>query len=148
MVTKVILRAIVLASCLLPFFVGSIHAADYPLPFSQMKEVVVAQGEKADDGTFVLQKRVTGVEYWMIYFPSDGSVAFGKATNSGSYSWGILYNLEGKSLFLETFLGQIVNLYYVESEGAIELGRQFVMDLQGPDDRPPAEPTKANWIII
>jgi len=31
-----------------------------PLPFDQMKEVVMAEGEKGDDGKLVLKKQVTG----------------------------------------------------------------------------------------
>lgn len=148
MVTKVILRVVIFVSILLPFFAESIHAADYLTPFNQMKEVVLAQGEKSDDGTFVLQRQLNGIEYWMIYFPSDGSIAFGKATSSGSYSWGILYDLEGKFLLLETFMGQLVNLTFVEAEGAIEVASQFVGELEALIGGPSGGPTRANLINV
>ena len=147
MAARVILRTVICISCLLLFITESIHAADYPLPFDQMKEVVMAEGEKGDDGKLVLKKQVTGIEYWMIYFPDDGSIAFGKATSPRTYSWGILYDLEGKFLFLETFLGQVVNLHYVEAEGAIEVGNQFIKDLEGWAEDSTEKPTEASWVI-
>ncbi len=146
MTMKMTLRVLVFAACLLPFIAQSTHAAEYPLPLDRMKEVVLSEGQKSEDGTIVLQKRVTETEYWMIYFPDDGSIGFGKASSSGTYSWGILYDPEGKYLFLETFLGKVVNLYYVQAEGAIEVGNQFIKDLEGWAEDSPEKTINTNWI--
>ncbi len=146
--TKAIFTILISVSFLLPFFAGSIHAADYPIPFEKMKEVVLAQGEKDNDGTIVLRKQANEIEYYMIYFPNDGSIGFGKATSSGSYSWGILYDTGGKFVFLETFLGQLVNLYLVEAAGAIEVANQFVTELDALAGNGPGSLIKTNLIKI
>jgi len=54
--------------------------------------------------------------------------------------------LEGKFLFLETFLGQVVNLHYVEAEAAIEVGNQFIKDLEGWAEDSTEKPTEASWV--
>jgi len=145
---KMILKIILFASLLFTNSSAVTYGQDFPIPFDRIKAVAIAQGQKNDDGTFMWEKTVENVEYWMVYSPSDESIGCGQRSDSGSYGWGIAYGLKGDFQFVEARMGQIVNFLVIEQENAIEIANQFLKELEGLFGNPVEIQTDGRWVKI
>jgi hypothetical protein len=145
---KMILRIFLFISLLLTGSSAAIHGQDFPIPFDRIKAVAIAQGQEDNQGTFMWEKQVENVEYWMVYSQSDQSVGCGKRTNSGSYGWGIAYGLKGDFQFVEARMGQVVNFLLLEQENAIDIANQFLKELEGLLENPTEVQAQEKWVKI
>lgn len=127
---KVILKIVLFASLLLCTSSAVTYGQDLPAPFDRIKEFAITQGQKNGDGTFLWEKTVENVEYWMVYSTIDESIGCGQRTDSNSYGWGIAYGLKGDFQFVEARMGQIVNFLLLEEENAIEIVNQFFKQVE------------------
>ncbi len=123
------LKILVLSLLLIGSLFQVTYAENYPIPFDRIKEVTLKQGDRDENGNFIWEIQIEDVEYWTIYFPDDGSVAFGQSSPMGLYSWGVLYTKEG-FLLTETVMGQIINLATIDRNLAMEMANEF---LKGPE---------------
>ena len=123
------LKILVLSLLMIASLVQVTYAENYPIPFDRIKEVAVQEGDKDENGNFTWETQIEDLEYWMIYFPDDGSVAFGQSAPMGLYSWGVLYGNEG-FLLIETLLGQIISMSMIDGKLATEMANEF---LKGPE---------------
>ncbi len=145
---KMILKIFLFLSLLLTGSSAAIHGQDFPIPFDRIKTVAIEQGQKDNEGTFMWEKQVENVEYWMVYSPSDQSVGCGKRTNTGSYGWGIAYGVKGDFQFVEARMGQVVNFLLLEQENAIDIANQFLKELEGLVENPIEIQTQDKWVKI
>jgi len=145
---RIISNIFVFAPFFLFILVEVTHGQNYPVPLDRIKEVVVTQGKKDNGGSFLWKKEIEDVAYWMVYCPSDGSVAFGKGMGSGFYSWGIAYGLKGEFQFLEAIRGLVITFLVIEAENAIEIADQFFKELETLIGNPLDCPTEGKWIEV
>lgn len=123
------LKVIAFSALFLAFLSQAAPAQEYPAPFDLIKEVAVKQGEKDQSGNFIWARQIEEMQYWMVFAPVDGSVAFGQSTPMGLYSWGVAYGSKGEFQFIETFIGQIANFVLIEGDLAIEIASEFLKEL-------------------
>jgi hypothetical protein len=145
---KMILKVILFGSLLLTNSSAVTYGQDLPVPFDRIKEYAITQGQKNEEGTFMWEKTVENVEYWMVYSPSDESIGCGQRTDSGSYGWGIAYGLKGDFQFVEAKMGQIVNFLVIAQENAIEIANQFFKELEAMVGNPLELNTEGKWVSI
>ena len=145
---KAISRVFVLALVSMAFFAQIPYAQDYPAPFDRIKELAVTQGKKDNDGCYSWGMETEGVEFWMAHCLTDGSVAFGKGTPSGSYRWGIACGPQGDYVFLEAVMGQVVTAVPVESESAIGAANEFFKEVETLIRNPITSPTGGEQIVV
>ncbi len=145
---KMILKIILFASLLLCNSSAVTYGEDLPAPFDRIKELAIAKGEKNEDGTFLWEKSIDNVEYWMIYSTIDESIGCGQRTDSGSYGWGIAYGLKGDFQFIEARMGQIINFLLIEEENAIEIVNQFFKMLEAAIGSPLELKNEGKWVSI
>ncbi len=123
------LKILILSLLLIASLFQVTYAENYAIPFELIKEVTLKQGDKDENGNFTWEIQIEDVEYWTIYFPDDGSVAFGQSALMGLYSWGVLSGNEG-FLLIETLLGQIISMSMIDGKLATEMANEF---LKGPE---------------
>ncbi len=145
---KAISRVFVLALVSVAFFAQIPYAQDYPAPFDRIKELAVTQGKKDNDGCYSWGMETEGVEFWMAHCLTDGSIAFGKGTPSGSYRWGIAYRPQGDYVFLETVMGQVVTALPIESDSAVEAANEFFQELETLMGNQIESPTAGEQIVV
>ena len=145
---KEISKLVVLALVSMAFFAQIPYAQDYSAPFDRIKELAVTQGKKDNDGCYSWGMETEGVEFWMAHCLTDGSVAFGKGTPSGSYRWGIACGPQGDYVFLEAFMGQVVTALPVESDSAVEAANEFFQELETLMGNQIESPTAGEQIVV
>jgi hypothetical protein len=123
------LKILILSLLMIASLVQVTYAENYPIPFDLIKEVTLKQGDRDENGNFIWEIQIEDVEYWTIYFPDDGSVAFGQSALMGLYSWGVLSGNED-FLLIETLLGQIISMSMIDGKLATEMANEF---LKGPE---------------
>ena len=123
------------------------YAENYPIPFDRIKEVAVQEGDKDENGNFTWETQIEDLEYWMIYFPDDGSVAFGQSAPMGLYSWGVPYGNEG-ILLIETLMGQIISLATIDRNLATEMANEFLKGQEESIKNPKEIPTTRNLLKV